>query len=502
MINVGDGFLGFWPALQEEYGPIPQQQWSSNSESKPKNVGAGSAVPTCLAGSLTNRNTMTLTAQEIFDRYPDLKYLANRHVNATKEGIGLQQESGSLSASQQIFGQQFDEFDRSIQSLRVLHWIARGDPDSYTEIIRSQTEPKLTWESFESLHQLYRGIERSYTSRGWTVDDVLQAAEAALVMGDLGKSEEVRELLRPYGVTAKDHDDFYAELMQNDQALQRFRCFRQLRDEVKDLLKETSNLAHFGHITHLEGGSMMFRRLKESGLLVTKPQAVAFAWLVHTCDVGGAFGHKASAGAKVLNESTFRNMQLTFEACQLLKSKSESEAVAFLVHKRREILGISIPGAAGDTVARIGAMSRLTTPVEGRELVSAFFRLKPSERSEAVDLLSPAAADRLPNTPTYMPLMLVTQTLEVGLPILCEGLRQYLDLLARRKIDLAVRLNFNEIAGLLKTRGAELTKTNITIDAHTGKVGQGRLQDRVFRHLQRAKAVVAEKVGRGGLRPG
>jgi hypothetical protein len=432
-----------------------------------------------LSGSFKRLGAMTLTAKKILDRWPDLRFFANRDVTATNEGIELQRDGNSLSPSQQIFGEQFVEFDRSVVSLQALHCIVKGDSESYEQFIRSQQEPKLTWESFQSLHQLYRSVELAYTSKGWTADEVLRAAEVALVMGDFGKSETIRRLLGPHGITAKDHDDSYAELMRSDGALHRFSCFQQLSREAKGLLKRTSNLAHFGHITHFEGGSAMFRQLKKSGLLNSEPQAVAFAWLVHVCDVAGALGHKASQGAKVLNESTFRNMQPTLAACQLLATKSEAEAVSFLTQKRREMLGISVPGAAGDTIARIGAMSRKTTLEEGKELTSRFLMLKRSERSEARRLLSPPAADQFPKTPAYMPLMLVTQPLEIGLPILCEALGRYRRLLSRQEIGRDLRLNFNELAGVLKARGSDLKRTDITVDGHTGmiKVNQRRLRD-------------------------
>jgi len=82
-----------------------------------------------------------------------------------------------------------------------------------------------------------------------------QAMETALVLGDIGKSEKARTVFKPYGVTSPDHDDFYGSAMQvvKDQP---HLCpsFSKLPIAGQKLLLEVANLAHYGHIAHLEGG--------------------------------------------------------------------------------------------------------------------------------------------------------------------------------------------------------------------------------------------------------
>jgi hypothetical protein len=177
-------------------------------------------------------------------------------------------------------------------------------------------------------------------------------------------------------------------------------------------------------------------------------------------------------------------MRTTFDACQELKTKNPADAYASLLDQCKKMLGIDISGDEGYTVARIGAMLRLTTALEGKKLCAAFSKMSELDRSEAIEFLSPAAADRLPLTPTYMPLILVTprtmtgsleQSLKIGLPILCEGLRQYQDLVAKEGIDSGVRLEFNQIAGSLKTRVLKLTRGDIVLDAKTGIVNYNTL---------------------------
>ena len=92
---------------------------------------------------------------------------------------------------------------------------------------------------------------------------IAQAMETALVLGDIGKSEKARELFKPYGINAPDHDDFYGEAMHVIEKHPKL-CpsFARLSSSAKNLLVNIANLAHYGHITHLEGGVGTFSKLK------------------------------------------------------------------------------------------------------------------------------------------------------------------------------------------------------------------------------------------------
>jgi hypothetical protein len=76
--------------------------------------------------------------------------------------------------------------------------------------------------------------------------EVIQAMEASLVLGDIGKSERAREVFKPYGAKAPDHDDFHEEVMQILQKHPEL-CptFNRLSPAGKQLLSQTANLAHY-----------------------------------------------------------------------------------------------------------------------------------------------------------------------------------------------------------------------------------------------------------------
>ncbi|CAF24730.1 unnamed protein product [Candidatus Protochlamydia amoebophila UWE25] len=160
--------------------------------------------------------------------------------------------------------------------------------------------------------------------------EIIQAMEASLVLGDIGKSGKAREIFNPYGANAPDHDDFHGEAMQ---ILERYpnHCptFDELAPSAKKLLLQTANLAHYGHVTHLEGGPGMFSKLKQSSLLSSFPIAFAFDFFVHTCDVAGALGHVNNRSSLVYTESFHQAMQSVMGACKVLADSKKTEVDAY-----------------------------------------------------------------------------------------------------------------------------------------------------------------------------
>jgi len=125
-------------------------------------------------------------------------------------------------------------------------------------------------------------------------------------MGDCGKSLSLLRQLAQYEITAIDHDDFYAELMQSDTALESLDCFKKLPSHVKILIKESTDFVHFGHITHREGGNKIFSRLEDARLLKeATPEMPGFAQRlsicpsVHLCDVAGTPNPQCRKGVKM-----------------------------------------------------------------------------------------------------------------------------------------------------------------------------------------------------------
>lgn len=302
-----------------------------------------------------------------------------------------------------------------------------------------------------------------------------QAMEAALVLGDIGKSEKARELFKPYGIKAPDHDDFYGEAMQVlVQHPKLCPSFSRLPTSAKKILAEIANLAHYGHVTHLEGGLGMFSKLKESGIASKDPIALSFDLFVHTCDVAGALGHVNNQSSLVYTEPAHRAVQAMGEAVRVLSNpyKNELDAYNSYLSVRASWLGLDPNNSSDRVLSRIGAMLRLFTVEEGAVLRKAIHELDPSIRSLAAQL-DVHSQDQPSRTPTYMPTVLVnlsnnpelgktkeerlSKAITMGLPFIARVLERHKELLLKNEIDSNIPLNFNKIAGIAKTSPASLS---------------------------------------------
>ena len=145
--------------------------------------------------------------QLYIEQYPELLWLADEKVQATEEG----KASFLGSYSEQIFGRKYIEFDRTLMTLRCLKLILEGSEEAYREFTQDQpAQTRLTWKSYRELHEQGMHLLKSKKD-GMSESQIVQAMKAALVLGDIGKSEKARERFKSYGINAPDHDDFYGE---------------------------------------------------------------------------------------------------------------------------------------------------------------------------------------------------------------------------------------------------------------------------------------------------
>ena len=404
--------------------------------------------------------------RKCIDQYPEILWLADAKVRKTEEGTATTQGA----YSEQLFGQKFIEFDRTIMTLRCLQLIIDGSEKAYEEFTAAQpADAKLSRKSFETLH--LQGVDLLQSkSQGISALEMMQAMEAALVLGDIGKSEKARAVFKPYGAGAPDHDDFHGEVMQILQKHPEL-CptFNRLSPAAKTLLTESANLAHYGHITHIEGGPAMFSQLKESKVAETSPTALSFDLFVHTCDVSGALGHVNNRSSLVYTELTHLAMQGMADACKVLSDPSKTEIDAYNAYMtlRAGWLGLNAEDRTCRALTRMGAMLRLFTPEEGLVLKQAVSKLDPETQAKIIAQLDLQDGKEFGRTPTYMPAVLVnlannsqlgaskeerlSQAVILGLPFLSRVLEKHKESLANRQADPDVPLNFNKAAGVAKT---------------------------------------------------
>ncbi len=407
-----------------------------------------------------------LWVNKIVMQYPEIVWLANDQVRKTEEN----QASTDKAYSEQLYGQKFIEFDRSLMSLYCLKLILDGSDKAYQEFTAAQPEnTRLTRESFEHLHQQGTSLLNS-KYQNLTPDQMQQAMETALVLGDMGKSEKAREIFKSGGAGAPDHDDFHEEAMEILKKRPYFsRSFSRLPFASKQLLGKVANLAHFGHMTHLEGGPSMFTKLKNSSVAVTDKAALSFDLFVHTCDVAGALGHVNHSSSIVYTQQTHLAMQAMASACQVLSdpNKTETDAYNAYLSTRASWIGLNSSDRDDRVLTRIAAMLRLFTPEEGAALKNAISQLSSQDLQTIVSQFDVRFGEEIGRTPTYMPAVLVnlsnnkdlgatsterlSQAVIYGLPFIAHVLEQHQQQMLAHQADPKIPLNFNQVAGVAKT---------------------------------------------------
>ncbi len=397
--------------------------------------------------------------------YPEILWLAEEGVRVTEEGRATLQGS----YSELLFGKKFIEFDRTIMTLHCLRLVLHGGEDAYQQFVKAQPKnSKLSRNSFDILHKQGLILMQS-RFQGMTEWEMVQAMEAALVLGDIGKSEKARSIFKPYGAKAPDHDDFHEEVIEILQENPHLSpTFARLAQGAKELISKTANLAHYGHITHLEGGPGMFSKLQQNEAVKNCPILIPFSYFVYLFDVAGALGHVNNQSSLVYTESTHFAISEVFKSCRVLEnsSKTEKDAYDTYLAVRARCLGMDIQNPTDCVLTRVGAMLRLFTVEEGAYLKQAFSRLSKAEQDQIVKQLSFIEGEELDRTPTYMPAVLVnlannpqlaasererlSQAVALGLPFIARVLQEHKENLRNPKADPTVPLCFNQIAGIAK----------------------------------------------------
>lgn len=403
--------------------------------------------------------------EKCIEYHPEILWLADSNVRKTEEGQATLQGT----YSEQLFNQKYIEFDRTIMTIQCLKLILNGSYEAYAAFTEAQPiSQKLSRESFQAVHFQGKTLLESRWE-GMSKMQMALAMETALVLGDIGKSEKARGFFKPYGISAPDHDDFYGEAIAViERHPELSPSFLRLSYSGRKLLVKVANLAHYGHITHLEGGMSMFSKLKESAIPSTDPMALSFDLFIHICDVAGALGHVNNQSSLVYTEPAHQAMQAMAKAVQVLADpeKSEWDAYNAYLAVRAGWLGLSSEDHSDRVLARIGAMLRLYTPEEGFILKRAMLELDGLSQERVGAQLDIEQNAKPSRTPTYIPAVLVNlsnnlqwgmtkeerlfQAVKIGLPFIAKVLEKHKELLAEGAIDSNIPLNFNKIAGAAK----------------------------------------------------
>jgi hypothetical protein len=405
--------------------------------------------------------------------YPEILWLSEAGERATQEGIATSEE---LLPSQRLFGHKEIEFDRTLMTLRALHLFLEGGDQAYALLTQDQPESvRLSRNAFDKIHST--GVLLLYSGHQ-SLSPILmkQTMETALILGDLGKTNEARRLLAVHQVSAPDHDDFLdgaLQVLANHPEL----CpsFLSLPPEGRQLILRSTHLAHYGHITHIEGGLSMFHHLEVKAPIPLCD--LLFDLFIHTCDVAGALGHVNPRSSLTYTEPTHKAMDAMHDAVLSFAKKSATakSALEAYLTKRAAWLGFDPSSQEGRILTRVGTMLRLTTLEEGAALRQGWELLSSKDRDLITGYFDPLASSSIVRTPTYVPALLVNlanhptlgatkierlaKVVNLGLPFVAKVLEQHSQALQQDPTRGDVPLCFNHVAGQVKQDPSLLAHT-------------------------------------------
>ncbi len=417
--------------------------------------------------------------EQCLEEHPEIVWLADEKVRKTEEGDA----TCPNIYSELMFGKKFIEFDRTLLSLHSLKLILDGSDHAYQRFSAAQeSSVRLKVESFRELHAQGKGLLQSRW-HGLSEIDMARAMTTALVLGDMGKSAQARQVFHTYGIHAPDHDDFFGEAMQIlNHYPQLSPSFSQLNATAQTLLIKVANLAHYGHITHLEGGPAMFQHLKQSQIPRCDPIALEFDLFMHKPDIAGALGHVNSNSSLVYTESIHRTTQAMDEAVRLLSDlkKGEFDAYDAYLKTRATWLGLDPNDKVDRVLARMGAQLRLFDVEEGRILKKTIFKLDKNDYERILTQFDIETISPEERTPTYIPALLVnllnhnhlgpskeqrlSQAITIGFPFISQVLQQHRDRLKNHLANPLIPLNFNSVAKVAKMNPILLISNDFDID--------------------------------------
>jgi len=334
-------------------------------------------------------------AKEKLEAYPELAWLLSEEVEHTQEGTPAQQES---SWSWKLTGSHYPEFERTIATLVNFYLLMDGSDQAFDRFIEAQQpEEALTRERFNALHTYVAGVVANDGA-------IIKVIEADLILGDMGKTPKARALARAYSIGEKDQDIFLSECLKK--CPQIFPTFEKLPFSLQSDIRESSGLVHFGHVTHLEGGPEILKKLKGSNIVANNRRAFDLLMITYMLDVSGARAHEANRGSKSFTNKTFLAINGMREALYRLVKESESNALSSYVDFRAKLLGLESGTKEGRLLGRMGAMMRLFTREEGQALKTAYQRLKKEQKAVLEQAFDPLRI-REERTPTYVPAVFV-----------------------------------------------------------------------------------------------
>jgi len=323
----------------------------------------------------------------------------------TPPRIELNGESVPRTPSQILFGEDFDEVNRTYLGILALRWLVNSD---YARFTRGQAdEVRLTEGSF-------RWLREYFTDHLQTPTDLFTLV-LSMVVNDLGKDPSlVHDHLKQanFSLLGSNHDTILLEAARAGLV----RCLEYLDDEQKGKVMlglELGSELNAGQLAQAENVPVNL-----SGLLVMQDHEPAFhlKFMEQMLDVAGAAGHVFADGSKNLIEPVFQAFKTVLDVslCIIRNECTLREGYDQVLSKRGSLLEdngfrhLSVANPEERALLRLLTMGRAATFKQAKLFDNAFNNLEQRQKRLLIDGLN---IDAIKDTetaviPYYMPAMI------------------------------------------------------------------------------------------------
>lgn len=310
------------------------------------------------------------------------------------------------SPSWTLFGENYDEVNRTLVGVLALRWIHLGE---YQSFVRSQpAKVRLTRESFNWLRRFYTDVVGKDA-------DALYALITSMVINDLGKDPQLAvDYKTVTGIDIADcnHDAILLRACEAGLVSSLDRLPSQYKNDLVRGI-ELGATFNFGQLSQAENVPVCLIGLFQ---MQDRPRSFQLRCMEQLLDIAGAAGHMDWTCAGKLIEPIFRSYRNAFDACQgvITGGLDLRSAYDIVLIRRAEMFHdrgfrlLQVRSSETDrTLARLLCMGNVTTLEMAQLYETTWNCLDDSIRVALVDSLNMDGKKGQPAVqPTYMPAFL------------------------------------------------------------------------------------------------
>lgn len=247
----------------------------------------------------TKPNTIQETLNQwcffrLFNQHPMLNRFVTQQIQTSSDYsvVPDQRMPWQKALDQFLFKKQLQknvryvELERTLLSMLFLEAMRRGDVKAFAELGKTN----LTQNELDQIVALVKEAKIDLAQK-----DQLQSLMIALIMGDIGKINQIRADFQKHGVFSADQDIALEYILKLDAKI--LAGYFNLEEKQVDHLQKTHFPMHLGHAVQAECTATKFIEIQKF-LLVQDPkqvhQLIAYAILKQILDVAGARAQESS----------------------------------------------------------------------------------------------------------------------------------------------------------------------------------------------------------------